>query len=210
MLPSYGDFQGGEFGKVRSNDVIFDVRTSPSMMGKITDVFWRMSGVRRSINPTHCTAAWGKRRDEMLAGHEHCKWSCGYGTPLYRLKDVGGKILLMGVPHTSNTFIHTIEDSGPAPSTCRILFEPKVVDYDGKVVTVPTHPHLPGLARRFQAADEFCRARGLQREITVGASHLRLIDARGFYDAAQEKLREDPLYFIDAEFYRNRRPAPPT
>ncbi|MBM4082226.1 MAG: AAC(3) family N-acetyltransferase [Planctomycetes bacterium] len=51
MLPSYGDFQGGEYGKVQPNAVIFDVRSSPSKMGRITDVFWRMAGVRRSIHP---------------------------------------------------------------------------------------------------------------------------------------------------------------
>jgi aminoglycoside 3-N-acetyltransferase len=212
MLPSYGDFRGGEYGKVQNNEVIFDVRSSPSRMGKITDVFWRQPDVRRSLHPTHCTAAWGKRRDELLAGHERCLQSCGYGTPLYKLKDIGGKILLIGVPHTSNTFIHTIEDTGPTPSTTRMLFEPKVVDYDGQIVTVPTHPHLPGLSRRFAVADEFCRERGLQREARVGNSSLRLIDARGFYDAAQEKLRDDPLYFVDAQYYRQRVPqqaAPP-
>lgn len=204
MLPSYGDFQGGEYGKVLPGALIFDVRSSPSKMGRITDVFWRMPGVRRSIHPTHCQAAWGKRRDWILAGHERCLQSCGYGTPLWKLTQCEGKILLIGVDHRSNTFIHTLEDAGPAPSTCRSRFEPKVVDYDGNVVTVPTHPHLPGLARRFHLGDDFCREHALQTETTVGNSKLRLINARGFWGAAQAKLREDPLFFIDAAYYKSR------
>jgi aminoglycoside 3-N-acetyltransferase len=204
MLPSYGDFQGGEYGKVQPGAIIFDVRSSPSKMGRIPDVFWRMPGVRRSIHPTHCQAAWGKRRDWLLAGHERCLQSCGCGTPLWKLTQCEGKILLIGVDHRSNTFIHTLEDAGPAPSTTRSRFEPKVVDYDGNAVTVPTHPHLPGLARRFHIADDFCRERGLQTETTVGNARLRLINARGFWDAAQAELREDPLFFIDADYYRAR------
>lgn len=206
MMPSYGDFQGGEYGKAQAEGVIFDVRTSPSKMGRITDVFWRMPNVRRSIHPTHCTAAWGRQRDEMLAGHERCLQSCGYGTPLWKLKEAGGKILLIGVDHRNNTFIHMIEDTGPTPSTSKIRFEPKVMDYDGKVVAVPTHPHLPGLGRRFAIADEFCRERGVQGEITIGASRLRLIDAAGFYEHAQAKLAEDPLFFVDVAYYRARVP----
>lgn len=205
MMPSFGDFRGGEYGKVQGNEVIFDVRTSPSRMGRITDVFWRLPGVRRSLHPTHSIAAWGKLRDELLAGHERCRWSCGYGTPLHMLKEASGKILLAGVDHRVNTFIHTIEDTGPTPSTSRTLFEPKVIDYDGNVVTVPTHPHLPGLARRFRTADAFCRQRGLQRETRVGAALLRLVDAAGFYAAAAEQLAHDPLYFLDCDYYAHRR-----
>jgi len=69
MLPSYGDFQGGEYGKVQPNAVIFDVRSSPSKMGRITDVFWRMAGVRRSIHPTHCTGSTG-------GSHLHLSFAC--------------------------------------------------------------------------------------------------------------------------------------
>jgi aminoglycoside 3-N-acetyltransferase len=206
MMPSYGDFVGGEYGKVLGNDVIFDVRTSPSKMGRITDVFWRLPGVRRSLHPTHCTAAWGRLRDDLLEGHERCLYSCGYGTPLYKLMEVGGKILLLGVDHRVNTFIHTIEDTSGVPTTSSILFKPKVVDEAGHVVTVPTHPHLPGLRRRYERADAFCRERGLQREISVGQALLRLVDARGFYEAAHQVLREDPLFFIDVEYYRSRVP----
>lgn len=207
MMPSYGDFKGGEYGKVLSNSIIFDVRASPSKMGLITDKFWRMPNVRRSIHPTHCTAALGKLRDQLVSGHEFCQHSCGYGTPLWRLKEAGGKILLIGVDHRVNTFIHTVEDTGPTPSTSSMLFKPRVVDYNGDAVTVPTRPHLPGLVRRYQAADEFCHRLGLQNETLVGNSRLRLIDASGFYKAAQIKLREDPLFFIDAEYYLKRTPT---
>jgi aminoglycoside N3'-acetyltransferase len=116
-------------------------------------------------------------------------------------------VLLVGVGHESNTFLHTIEDTGPTPSTSRILFEPKLIDYDGRVLTVPTFPHLPGLSRNFGAADAFCRQRGLQRDGTIGAAAVRLVDARGFYLAAQEALAADPLFFIDRDHYRGRSAA---
>ena len=196
-MPSFPAFPRGEYGLVVDNGVVFDVRSSPSQMGKITDVFWRMPGVRRSINPTHAVAAWGRRRDWLISGHERCERSCGAGWPFHKLCQAGGKILLVGCDHRSNTTLHCVEGTHGAPTTTDEVFTPKAIDYDGREVTVPTHSHRPGLRRHYDRADAPCREAGIQRELTVGRSAWRLVGAGDLYQLAGSRVRRNPRFFLD-------------
>jgi aminoglycoside N3'-acetyltransferase len=51
---------------------------------------------------------------------------------------------------------------------------------------------------RFALADDWLRARGLQREGRVGNAHSRLARSRDIVDTALEHLRRDPLAFLHA------------
>ena len=50
---------------------VFDPERTPSESGAISDAFWRLSGVQRSLDPTHSFAAWGKDAADVVAGHEY-------------------------------------------------------------------------------------------------------------------------------------------
>ncbi len=199
-MPSFPVFEPhGEYGLVYNNDVVFDVRESPSRMGKITDVFWRYPGVKRSLHPTHSVACWGHRRDWLLEGHERCLCSCGKDTPFHKLCQARGKILLMGVTHESNTTIHTIEDTNGAPTRSLELFHPKVIDYEGREIVVPTYPHLPGFPRCYWKMEEVCKNAGIQKECKVGNSLWKLIEAGPMYEIGSKLVRENPCFFIPLE-----------
>lgn len=202
-MPSFPAFIGGEYGLVLNNQIVFDVRISPTAMGKIPDTFWRRPGVKRSIHPTHSVAAWGKMRDWLIADHEKCSSSCGANTPFHKICLSKGKILLIGVTHANNTCLHTVEDTNGVPTRSCELFYPKVIDYEGKVVTVPTYPHLPGFKRDYQKMDEICKSYGIQKEIKIGNSLLKIIDAQRMYEIGSTMVRENPLFLIDTKFYEN-------
>jgi aminoglycoside 3-N-acetyltransferase len=51
---------------------------------------------------------------------------------------------------------------------------------------------------RFTQADEWLRAKGLQREGRVGNTHARLIKSRDIVAVMQERLERDPLVFLHA------------
>jgi aminoglycoside 3-N-acetyltransferase len=38
----------------------YDPTETPTINGAIPDLFWRLPGVRRSLDPTHAIAAWGQ------------------------------------------------------------------------------------------------------------------------------------------------------
>ena len=202
LMPSFPAFIGGEYGLVEKNDIVFDVRISPSAMGKITDVFWRRQGVVRSIHPTHPVAAWGKRGKDIIQGHDKCLCSCGQYSPFHKNCLLGGKILFIGVGHSCNTTLHTIEDINGAPTRSISIYYPKVVDYEGRIVTVPTRPHLPGLVRRYEIMDEICKTEGIQKELKLGNAVLKLVMADRLLEIGSDFIKKNPLFLIDMEKMR--------
>ncbi|HAH86810.1 MAG TPA: hypothetical protein DCL60_05505 [Armatimonadetes bacterium] len=199
MMPSFPKFVDGEFGLVADNGIVFDLRVSPSCMGVITDTFWRRPKVTRSLHPTHSVAAWGARAQEAIEGHELCLCSCGEGSPFHKNCLLGGKILLIGVTHNSNTTLHTIEDTNCAPTRSAIIYYPRVIDMDGRVITVPTRPHLHAMPRRYLIMDEICRREGIQKDATIGSAHIRLIDARRLYQTGSSLIKNNPLFLLNMD-----------
>lgn len=88
----------------------FDVRTTPSRMGLVTETFRRRPGVLRSLHPTHPVIAFGPKAAWLTAGHEDCVYPCGPGTPYAKLLELGGKVLFHGVSEYHFTFHHYLED----------------------------------------------------------------------------------------------------
>ena len=89
----------------------FDAATSPSAVGYLSEVFRRRSGVLRSLHPVHSVCAYGKHAAFITEGHENCKTGCGEGTPYLKIRDLGGKALLLGVDMDRNTVMHSLEEA---------------------------------------------------------------------------------------------------
>jgi len=194
IMPSFPS--GSEYELVRK-DMVFDVSKTPSEMGMITESFRKMECIRRSLHPTHSLAGWGSKSKEILNGHEKCTVSCGTASPFEKLCEQRGKILLIGVDHRVNTTLHYLENVNGAPTLSCFLFHPKVVDYDGKEIKVPTYPHLPGLPRVYQKVEPTLIENGIQRQIKIGASTLRLVEALDMARLIGGIIREDPLFLIE-------------
>jgi aminoglycoside 3-N-acetyltransferase len=82
--------------------------------GAIPDLFWRMAGVSRSLDPTHAIAAWGKHSQRYTQFH-HRTLTMGPESPLGLLHQENGFGLLLGVTYGANTFHHVVEMSTGAP-----------------------------------------------------------------------------------------------
>jgi len=80
---------------------------TPTTNGAIPDLFWRMPGVYRSLNPTHSFAAWGKNGRRYTEFH-HRTLTMGPQSPLGLLYADGGSCLLLGVGYAVNTFHHVV------------------------------------------------------------------------------------------------------
>jgi aminoglycoside 3-N-acetyltransferase len=116
LMPSFNHgapFESGEAGYYHPDE-------TPTTNGAIPDHFWRLPGVRRSLNPTHPFAAWGMRAPHYVATHHRTLTmglsdATGAASPLGRLYADGGYGLLLGVDYTSNTFHHVVETAVGAP-----------------------------------------------------------------------------------------------
>ena len=193
----FPSFQAGSEHELTRNACVFDVRSTPTGTGLIPDTFWRRPGVVRSLSPTHCMSACGKYAAELMAGHELCNVSTGRGSPFEKMAALGAKIVLLGVTHSADTTLHFIENTSGAPTVCRELFKPTVIDSAGRAIVVPTHPHMPGLRRRYERVEDVLLKAGLQKNGPVGMAQTRIVDAGGMVRVIGEKIRQNPLFLIE-------------
>lgn len=104
---------------IRDTMPAFHPAYTPSRgMGKIPEVFRTMPGVLRSNHPILSFAAWGRQAEFITANHrlEH---SLGDGSPLARVYDLDGRVLLLGVGFGNNTSFHLSEDRAGTSKTQR-------------------------------------------------------------------------------------------
>jgi aminoglycoside 3-N-acetyltransferase len=158
-----------------------------------------MNGGKRSLNPTHSVVAFGKRAAWFVAGHEHCETPCGTGSPFDKLAETGGKILLLGCDHQSNTSIHMIEelaklDYHMIPGSAQVT----IVDMDGRILTVTARFHSWETPRNFNVVDELLSQSGAQVKSSVGLAEARLVDARAMRMELLPILHENPRYLCAA------------
>src|SRR5262249_43045932 len=111
VMPTHTYCYPGTDGAVST----FDPKSTPSVVGVITDAFWRQPKVVRSVHPTHSLAAEGPLAGKLVAGHELCDTPCGLGTPYHRLVEWDAGVLMFGVTFDCYTLFHTAEDAGAVP-----------------------------------------------------------------------------------------------
>ncbi|HEX7117677.1 MAG TPA: AAC(3) family N-acetyltransferase, partial [Longimicrobiales bacterium] len=174
------------------DDAPFDPSTTPASpdLGVVADTFWRQPDVMRS---EHCFAfaAAGPHAAEITAGPlplpPHSPES-----PVARVHQLDGQVLLLGVGHDADTTLHLAELLAGVPyrvpKHCTML-------RDGRPVRIE-YGENDHCCERFALADGWLRERGLQAEGTVGHAHARLIRARDIVDVALEHLAADPLLFL--------------
>jgi aminoglycoside N3'-acetyltransferase len=183
VMPSWGG----------DDDLPFDPATDPANpdLGIVADTFWRLPGVVRSRH-VHAFAAAGPAAEHITADPlplpPHLPAS-----PVGRVYDLDGKVLLLGVGHDADTTIHLAELIAGVPygvpRHCTVLGP----EGDAVRMDYRENDHC---CRRFALADDWLRERGLQREGTVGRAHARLVRARDVVEVVVERLGRDPLVFL--------------
>jgi aminoglycoside N3'-acetyltransferase len=174
------------------DDAPFDPLTTPAepSLGVVAETFWRLPGVLRSDHAQAFAAA-GPEAARITAGPlplpPHIPES-----PVGRVHDLDGQVLLLGVGHDADTTLHLAELLAGVPygvpRCCTVL-------QDGRPVRIE-YEENDHCCERFALADEWLRARGLQSEGRVGHARARLARARDIVAVALEHLARDPLLFL--------------
>lgn len=182
VMPSWG---GG-------GDEPFDARSSAvdADLGIVAQTFWRLPGVKRADH-MHAFAAIGPQADYVLQDPlplpPHIAKS-----PVGRVHDLDGQLLLLGVDHDADTTIHLAETIAGVPygvpksGTVLRGGRPERIEYR-------ENDHC---CRRFRLVDRWLRDAGLQREGPVGHGAARLVRARDVVAVVLRELRRDALVFL--------------
>jgi len=175
-----------------SDEDVFDPTSTAasSDLGVVADTFWRLPGVSRSTHP-FAFAAFGPRAARVtgdpIAMPPHAAES-----PVGRVHELDGRILLLGVGHDANTTLHLAEILAGAPYR---VAKSITLERDGRPVRIE-YGENDHCCQRFALADDWLRARGLQAEGPVGQTHARLVRARDVVAVAREQLAANPLVFL--------------
>lgn len=133
-----------------STDPVFDVRTTPSRMGAVTEHFRNLPGVARSVHPTHSVTARGPGAEELVAGHADAETPFGEGTPFARMIERGLHQVWFGTGIRIFTLYHAFESLHPGGFPIDVFyerrFEARCVDEQGRERMVTTLVHDPVVA----------------------------------------------------------------
>lgn len=183
---------------------VFNPRTEEACVGIIPNRFWIREGVVRSLHPTHSVAAYGVGAMEYVAGEENQRTPCAPEGCWGRLADANAKILLLGVTHIRNTYIHAIEEIYDVPGR---LTEKPTLFYvempDGSRKEVPMHRHYspktPHISESFDKMLEGYFATGACKEVSFGDARCILCDAKRLLEVTGRILKKEPGCFLDRE-----------
>lgn len=162
---------------------------TPSYLGQITEAFRRRPEVKRSFHPTHSVLALGKDAEALIADHIKAESACGLGTPYYKLAEVGGSVLLLGVDLDRCTILHTAEDLADCPFLTERTFYYR--DPQGNIQKKELRK-FPGPHRDFIGLDQQFRQAGIIKLGLVGGAVTRLIKAQALLLEATKILNENP------------------
>ena len=100
---------------IRAAMPAYDPAITPALgLGVVVEVVRTWPGARRSAHPHFSFAAIGPQAETITAGHE---LESGFGerSPLARVHELDGDVLLLGVGHGSNSSLHLAETRVPDP-----------------------------------------------------------------------------------------------
>ncbi len=140
------DSSDSSLGFLRDKTV-FDIRRTPSSTGILTEFARRQKLARRSLHPTKSVCAIGPDAEFLVAEHYQAPRPYGNRSPYYRIIQLKGKIIGLGVTTRNLSFVHCVEDllaeKFPVATYLEEIFSAECLDREGKPTEVRTYAHNP-------------------------------------------------------------------
>ncbi len=154
--------------------------TVTRVMGIVPETFRKQDGTLRSNHPHTSFAARGKHANLITTNHR-LESATGEDSPLARIYDLDGYVLLLGVDHGNNTSLHLAEERAHYPSKRRARNGAPIL-VNGQRQWVEFE-ELYGDDEDFaQIGDDFARDTGLVRQGLVGEATALLMAQRPLVD----------------------------
>ena len=172
--------------------ITLDLIEPKTCIGTLPDIAARHPDAVRSLHPTHSMAVFGDKKcanefvrdEELLITPAHPSGCYG------KIYDNDGYILLIGVGHNRNTYLHCVEEMLGIPN--RIAKEAKnatIRHTNGAIEHRIMHPHeavgIGDVSLRYPKYEEAFRYHGCITDGRIGNAHTQLCSARKMKDVME-------------------------
>ena len=182
--------------------VPWDVRTTPSKMGVLTELVRTDPRAKRVFHPFYSFAILGKHA-EML-GSLRYKSSYERNSVFGKLRDLDGKIMVIGLSYTNSmTFFHHIEQMEGVDYRFLKQFTGEVTDENGDTYA-DTFEMLvrdidKGVITEVNPMGALMEQAGVIKSAKIGEADVKLMKANEVYEFTAREMRRDPhlLYYVE-------------
>lgn len=168
------------WANVTKDSPIYDPETSEPCIGLVPRTAYKRKDGIRSLHPTHSMWVHGKGKEDFVKDEENAETPARVGGAWWKLGETGAKILLIGVDHGRNTYIHVVDEIAGLDD--RLSDEPwdvTVKTYGGQAVTHPFRPHDASRtgSLNFNNFEEAFVCHGAQTSGQIGDAYTRVVNA---------------------------------
>lgn len=183
----------------------YDRNVEPSCVGILTNLFMKRDGVMRSYHPTHSVAAFGAGSEEYIRGAEHIHTPCGRNGCWGKLIDRKAKILFLGAPLSTNTFIHGVEEWIDIPN--RLAKDPtnfEIVMEDGSILVNEMYCHGAAIepSQFYGKMEPVFMKRGIATKGKIGDADCYLCDSIGVHESVKD------MWSHGIDIFQDEKPIP--
>jgi len=144
LFPTYPNHRISSYEYLMQG-IVFNVRTTPSYTGILTEFARRQRNAIRSLHPTKSVCAIGPAAPELTATHHLSPYPYDTGSPYYKLMAHHAKIVGLGVTTNYISFGYCVDDALKEKFPVKVyhdrIFEAPCINYEGEMVTVSTYAH---------------------------------------------------------------------
>lgn len=174
---------------IRDNWPAYDKNITPTnTMGAVAEMFRQWDGSVRSDHPARSVCAWGKHADYLTKNHDLSN-IFGDGSPLSRLYDLNGKVLLIGVGYDKNTSIHLADARAQYPGKHDCIEHSAIME-DGKRVW-KSYSTLFVDGEDFEDIGEAFEKEHAISEAMIGNAVIKLMSQRDVVDFSVKWIEEN-------------------
>ncbi len=182
--------------------VPWDVRTTPSKMGVLTELVRTDPRAKRVFHPFYSFAILGKHA-EML-GSLRYKSAYERNSVFGKLRDLDGKIMVIGLSYNNSmTFFHHIEQMEGVNYRFLKQFTGEVTDENGNTYT-DTFEMLvrdidKGVMTMVDPMGALMEQAGVIQSAKIGEADVKLMKANEVYAFTAREMKRDPhlLYYVE-------------
>lgn len=180
----------------------WDVRTTPSKMGILTELVRLDPRAKRVFHPFYSFAIIGKYADELT--RERYQSSYERKSVFGRLRDLDGKIMIIGLDYThSLTFVHHVEQMEGVDYRFIKGFTGQVTDENGNTSSdtfyMLVRDRDRGVITEVNPMGAVLEARGVVTVRQIGDASVKLMKANEAYRVIAEEMKHDPFLMYQVQ-----------